>query len=486
MDLVLNVAVVRSLLDGKCFHKRHLTIELRKRTMDYRCMYLDPEVRTSEFLQQKADDRFEIIKLLAANGMRLTAFEGMHPGQEAERHEFGFLQEVLRYIPMSAYMLPVTPALVAWLTGQGCDLVAAYEQSYIHDSNAPAWLKQMLVVARSAWPVSKAVARGAQPGELEQLLQQCSIDVLSITDHDGRTLLQIAAATDQGDTVEWLVKKKGADLDQKDDTGSTISNHAAKLGLSNILDRIRCLRKWQKRNKKKADLQISKSESGAPGVVDMKPAPMLVMSKHHGGEVAGDGDMNDDGAAVQMKQIGQCQAVGCLQPSRCILERDGYFALVCSNKTCNQSSWDQTGTKMHAKCFLAVCESAAAPCKEECSLLSLPPWASVPWDVVDCMAKPWPCHRLQTYGCPGYLVSVFRCKWDEQQQCTRELRHLTQLTPHQRQSTTSRPLQSGKKSELCFLKKQHMPPTRNCCCMQSESGWPSNSTTVMVKKTCGC
>ena len=74
-------------------------------------------------------------------------------------------------------------------------------------------MKHMLAEAESAWLVADAVARGAAPAEVEALLQECDTNLLDITDREGRSLLQLAAATSQGDLVEWLVKSKGADLD---------------------------------------------------------------------------------------------------------------------------------------------------------------------------------------------------------------------------------------------------------------------------------
>jgi ankyrin repeat protein len=258
----LHADIVRYLLDGHHFSRHHLTSELRAATIAH-CVYTYIEqengtcnqAKCQEIVQQKAENRLEILKFLTTKGLRL---------QDHDEHEREFLSEVLQKIRLGdlsdqLHTPPFTEALVQWLCGQGLDLVTAFEKSYL-GSGTPDWLQHMVKAAKSTWPVADAVARGAPADELELLLEKCEIDVLSIKSRNGSTLLQLAGAGGKVDVVEFLVKRKGADLDERDATGNTIFDNASKLGLTDMEDKIRWLRKWQKKNKKKAEAQKKKMQ----------------------------------------------------------------------------------------------------------------------------------------------------------------------------------------------------------------------------------
>jgi len=241
----LSGSVVSFLLDGRHVPRRHIKQDLLTKSVGLVLSVCEERVK------QMAIDRLTILKRLVANGL-----DTLKPFND-ERD--GIMYNVLRCICMgdegfggTITPVPISAELVNWLCSQGHDLAVAVEQFSwrANGKEWPSWLMDMLELSKGTWAVADAVGRGAPSAELEALLQGCTADVHTITDQSGRRLIECAVLKNQSESLDWLVKAKGTDLDAKNNDGMTVYDQATQLGLTEMVRQIQWLRKWKKKQVK--------------------------------------------------------------------------------------------------------------------------------------------------------------------------------------------------------------------------------------------
>jgi len=232
------------LLSGNCVPQRQLNNELVSSTVAYCSLWgNEKEERAAE----KANNRLGILKTLLAQGLDL------YPNRNNKNY---VLVEALRRLAVNQndsdkdINVPTTRALVEFLCSEGCDLVSAVAESFGY--KFPQWLEDMVARAKSTWPLCDAISNKESTDELELLLDASSTNVCDARDRKGRTLLHLATVTGHIECLEWLVKKKGVDIDERDSTtNKTAFQLAQELGMKEVMQKIQWLQKWAKANKKK-------------------------------------------------------------------------------------------------------------------------------------------------------------------------------------------------------------------------------------------
>eukprot|EP00978_Attheya_sp_CCMP212_P006846 scaffold15966_cov52-Attheya_sp.AAC.4 len=199
--------------------------------------------------EKKANLRVDILKTLVARGLDLNMSDDRKWGSGNNSNYI--LVKALRLLAESknasgaCINVPITRALIEFICSKGCDIVSAVAENSHY--KFPEWLDDMVVLSKSTWPLCDAISNKESIVELELLLETSSVHVCDVRDRQGRTLLHLTTVTGHIECLEWLVKKKGFDIDEKDPTSNkTAFQLAQELGMKEVMQKIQWLQNGPK------------------------------------------------------------------------------------------------------------------------------------------------------------------------------------------------------------------------------------------------